>query len=239
LPYFDQEWGMSWGMWNTCVAPSPQRFSRRLLALPFVFDPAPERHRPHAPASLRGLGPDLLPLPLLVGVTPCLRDAVPGLIVQRPLVRLGIFVHVGRLAPDAVPAATLDGGDAGDALQGVEQVGQVRGSMGWSGASHFARRMYARRASVTDEPAGAVRRASARGRGGVDRARSRRERIARADAGRFPAAFPEVRLDPVVSDQPTEIVPAGFDAGVTLGEMAEQDMIAVPRVDGPFTAALP
>lgn len=44
----------------------------------------------------------------------------------------------------------------------------------------------------------------------------------------FLAAYPEVRLDLVVSEHPGEIVAAGYDAGVGLGEVIEQDMIAVP-----------
>jgi DNA-binding transcriptional LysR family regulator len=44
----------------------------------------------------------------------------------------------------------------------------------------------------------------------------------------FAAAYPEVRLDIIVGSEPTDIVAAGFDAGVRLGEMIAQDMIAVP-----------
>ncbi|GAB5349378.1 LysR family transcriptional regulator [Alteriqipengyuania sp. 357] len=39
---------------------------------------------------------------------------------------------------------------------------------------------------------------------------------------------PDVRLDILVTDDEFDIVSAGFDAGVRLGEVIEQDMIAVP-----------
>ncbi len=45
------------------------------------------------------------------------------------------------------------------------------------------------------------------------------------------AAHPEVKLDLIVSEHPGEIVAAGYDAGVSLGEVIEQDMFAV-RVSG-------
>lgn len=44
----------------------------------------------------------------------------------------------------------------------------------------------------------------------------------------FLAAHPGVRLDVLVSDAEFDIVAAGFDAGVRLGEVIERDMIAVP-----------
>ncbi len=44
----------------------------------------------------------------------------------------------------------------------------------------------------------------------------------------FLTAHPGVRLDVVVTDAEFDIVGAGFDAGVRLGELIEQDMIAVP-----------
>ncbi|ALN75238.1 LysR family transcriptional regulator [Aureimonas sp. AU20] len=44
----------------------------------------------------------------------------------------------------------------------------------------------------------------------------------------FAAAYPRVRLDIVVTDAEFDIVAAGFDAGVRLGEVIERDMIAVP-----------
>ena len=48
----------------------------------------------------------------------------------------------------------------------------------------------------------------------------------------FGEAYPEVRLDILVSDEEFDIVAHGIDAGVRLGEVIEQDMIAVP-VSGP------
>lgn len=45
--------------------------------------------------------------------------------------------------------------------------------------------------------------------------------------GRFAAAYPEVRLEVTVDDDLTDIVAAGFDAGVRPGERLQRDMIAV------------
>ena len=44
----------------------------------------------------------------------------------------------------------------------------------------------------------------------------------------FAAAYPEIVIDITVTDDEFDIVAAGFDAGVRLGEVIEQDMIAVP-----------
>jgi DNA-binding transcriptional LysR family regulator len=44
----------------------------------------------------------------------------------------------------------------------------------------------------------------------------------------FLAAYPDVKLDVTITDEEFDIVEAGFDAGVRLGEVIEQDMIAVP-----------
>lgn len=44
----------------------------------------------------------------------------------------------------------------------------------------------------------------------------------------FAQAHPGVTLDVMVTDEEFDIVAAGFDAGVRLGEVIEQDMIAVP-----------
>lgn len=44
----------------------------------------------------------------------------------------------------------------------------------------------------------------------------------------FAEAHPEVTLDVTVTDEEFDIVAAGFDAGVRLGEVIEMDMIAVP-----------
>ncbi len=44
----------------------------------------------------------------------------------------------------------------------------------------------------------------------------------------FAAAHPRVTIDVTVTDAEFDIVAAGFDAGVRLGEVIEQDMIAVP-----------
>jgi DNA-binding transcriptional LysR family regulator len=44
----------------------------------------------------------------------------------------------------------------------------------------------------------------------------------------FLAAHPHVRLDVVVGDEALDIVAAGFDAGIQLGEWIDLDMVAVP-----------
>jgi len=44
----------------------------------------------------------------------------------------------------------------------------------------------------------------------------------------FADTCPEVRIDVTVTDEEFDIVAAGYDAGVRLGEVIEQDMIAVP-----------
>ncbi|RWQ53496.1 LysR family transcriptional regulator [Mesorhizobium sp.] len=44
----------------------------------------------------------------------------------------------------------------------------------------------------------------------------------------FAEAHPEVRMDITVTDEEFDIVAEGYDAGVRLGEVIEQDMIAVP-----------
>jgi len=44
----------------------------------------------------------------------------------------------------------------------------------------------------------------------------------------FVQAYPEVTLDVTVTDETFDIVERGFDAGVRLGEVIEQDMIAIP-----------
>ncbi|HVX39710.1 MAG TPA: LysR family transcriptional regulator [Gemmatimonadaceae bacterium] len=44
----------------------------------------------------------------------------------------------------------------------------------------------------------------------------------------FLEAYPRIRLDVVLSDEPLDIVAEGYDAGVRLGEVIDRDMIAVP-----------
>lgn len=44
----------------------------------------------------------------------------------------------------------------------------------------------------------------------------------------FLAAHPHVGLDVLVSNEPVEIVAAGYDAGLRLGEVIDRDMVAVP-----------
>ena len=47
----------------------------------------------------------------------------------------------------------------------------------------------------------------------------------------FLAAYPDIHLDITVTDGEFDIVAEGFDAGVRLGEVIEQDMIALPVSD--------
>jgi len=44
----------------------------------------------------------------------------------------------------------------------------------------------------------------------------------------FLAEYPHVQIDLVVSEVPVDIVAAGYDAGIQLGEVIDKDMIAVP-----------
>jgi DNA-binding transcriptional LysR family regulator len=44
----------------------------------------------------------------------------------------------------------------------------------------------------------------------------------------FLQAYPDVQLDIIVDEHGGDIVAAGYDAGIRLGEVIEQDMIAVP-----------
>lgn len=44
----------------------------------------------------------------------------------------------------------------------------------------------------------------------------------------FAQAYPGITLDVTVTDDESDIVASGFDAGVRLGEVIEQDMVAVP-----------
>lgn len=44
----------------------------------------------------------------------------------------------------------------------------------------------------------------------------------------FVAAYPQIQLDITVTDDEFDIVAEGYDAGVRLGEVIQQDMIAVP-----------
>lgn len=53
----------------------------------------------------------------------------------------------------------------------------------------------------------------------------------------FAEAHPQVVVDITVTDQEFDIVAKGFDAGVRLGEVIEQDMIAVP-IGGPVREAV-
>lgn len=58
--------------------------------------------------------------------------------------------------------------------------------------------------------------------------------------GAFARAYPLIALDLVIDDRFTDLVAAGFDAGVRLGEALHRDMVAVrigPRLRGAVVAA--
>ncbi|MFK4811206.1 LysR substrate-binding domain-containing protein [Devosia sp. ZW T5_3] len=48
---------------------------------------------------------------------------------------------------------------------------------------------------------------------------------------RFVETYPEIELDVFITDDEFDIFAAGYDAGVRLGEIIEQDMIAIPVSD--------
>ncbi|HEV7990981.1 MAG TPA: LysR family transcriptional regulator [Gemmatimonadaceae bacterium] len=52
--------------------------------------------------------------------------------------------------------------------------------------------------------------------------------LSRLPLADFLASHPQIGLDLVVSDAVVDIVAAGFDAGIQLGEVIDRDMIAVP-----------
>jgi DNA-binding transcriptional LysR family regulator len=59
---------------------------------------------------------------------------------------------------------------------------------------------------------------------------------------RFPAAYPEIRLEVIAEESFVDVLAAGCDAGIRYDERLEQDMIAVPigpRVQRFATAAAP
>jgi DNA-binding transcriptional LysR family regulator len=49
-----------------------------------------------------------------------------------------------------------------------------------------------------------------------------------ATLGGFLTRYPDIRADLILSDEPADIVAEGYDAGVRLGEVIDQDMITVP-----------
>lgn len=62
----------------------------------------------------------------------------------------------------------------------------------------------------------------------LNAARSSAEMVLRPMVSRFLAAYPQVRVDIVVSNGLVDLVSGGFDAGVRFGETIARDMIAVP-----------
>ncbi|MBB4637860.1 LysR family transcriptional regulator [Longimicrobium terrae] len=72
---------------------------------------------------------------------------------------------------------------------------------------------------LADEPRGAIRLNISSGAEGFIRGP--------ALAG-FLEAYPRIQLDIIVDEDVSDILAAGYDAGIRLGEVIEQDMIAVP-----------
>ncbi|HEU4562340.1 MAG TPA: LysR family transcriptional regulator [Longimicrobium sp.] len=72
---------------------------------------------------------------------------------------------------------------------------------------------------LADEPRGTLRLNIARGADGFLRGPA---------LPGFLRAYPEVRLDIIVDEDAGDIVAAGYEAGIRLGEVIDQDMIAVP-----------
>lgn len=62
----------------------------------------------------------------------------------------------------------------------------------------------------------------------LNAARSSAEMVLRPMISRFLAAYPQVRVDLVISNGLIDLVAGGFDAGVRFGELIAQDMITVP-----------
>jgi DNA-binding transcriptional LysR family regulator len=73
--------------------------------------------------------------------------------------------------------------------------------------------------SFRGTPAGTLR---------LNAARSSTEMVLRPLVSRFLEAYPQVRVDIVISNALIDLVSGGFDAGVRFGETIAQDMIAVP-----------
>lgn len=44
----------------------------------------------------------------------------------------------------------------------------------------------------------------------------------------FSSSYPEIELDLTLDDQPVDMIDAGFDGAIRLGELLEQDMVAIP-----------
>ena len=73
--------------------------------------------------------------------------------------------------------------------------------------------------SLRDAPRGVLR---------VNLPRFAYERLIEPRLGQFLEAYPELSLDLVLDDALADIVGSGCDAGIRLGEMLDQEMVAVP-----------
>lgn len=72
---------------------------------------------------------------------------------------------------------------------------------------------------LSDEPRGSIR---------IHLSTAAKTLFAESLLATFLAKHSHIRLDLVVSDEPTDIVAEGFDAGIQLGEVIDKDMVAVP-----------
>lgn len=72
--------------------------------------------------------------------------------------------------------------------------------------------------SAADRPAGTLR---------LSAPRTAAHMVLTPMLGSFAQAYPDVRLEILVDDQLVDIVAAGFDAGIRLGERVQRDMVAV------------
>src|ERR1700744_3006408 len=73
-------------------------------------------------------------------------------------------------------------------------------------------------ATLRDRPAGTVRLQASRSASAV---------LVEPRLGRFFEAYPDIILDLTIDDAVTNIVASGFDVSIRIGELLEQDMVAV------------
>lgn len=82
--------------------------------------------------------------------------------------------------------------------------------------------------SIQDAPTGTVR---------LNLPRLAAEHVLAPRLAEFTAAYPGVRLNLVIDDDLTDVIAAGFDAGIRIGELVAQDMVAI-NLTGPYRVAV-
>lgn len=82
--------------------------------------------------------------------------------------------------------------------------------------------------SIQDFPVGTVR---------LNLPRLAAEQILAPHLARFTTTYPGVRLNLVIDDDLTDVIAAGFDAGIRIGELVAQDMVAVNLTE-PYRVAV-